>query len=271
MQHSLVFDIGCHNGQDSDFYLKKGFTVIAVEANPVLCAELKARFSDEIASGRFVLVEKAISEWDGEVEFFMNLKVSIWGTIRPNWAARNAAIGAESKKVLVPSIKFSSLIEEFGVPYYLKIDIEGADLLCLEGLLQFNARPAFVSIEIEHRSLLRAEMNLLCKLGYTKFQIVEQGLIHQQAPPYPAREGVYVDYQFSEGASGVFGRELQAVWMTRRTFMAQYYRLLVRNRLLGLLKRIPVVNRLASRYLISWYDIHAALTAPISTGEQRAS
>jgi hypothetical protein len=29
---NLIFDLGSHNGQDSDFYLKKGFTVVAVEA-----------------------------------------------------------------------------------------------------------------------------------------------------------------------------------------------------------------------------------------------
>jgi FkbM family methyltransferase len=127
LKNSLIFDVGCHNGQDSDFFLRKGFTVVAVEANPTLCAELRRRFSSHIADGRFVLVEKAIAEQAGEVEFFMNLNVSTWGTIRANMAERNAAGGTESKKIVVPSIKFSSLIEKFGVPYYLKVDIEGAD------------------------------------------------------------------------------------------------------------------------------------------------
>jgi FkbM family methyltransferase len=258
MRESLIFDIGCHDGQDSDFYLKKGFTVVAVEANPALCVDLRRQFAAAIAEGRFVLVEQAIAEREGEVEFFVNLKASIWGTIRENWADRNAAIGAESKKIVVPSVKFASLIEQFGVPHYLKIDIEGADLLCLEGLLASNDKPAFLSIEIEHRSFLRDEMKLLRKLGYTRFQIVEQGLVNEHRPPYPSREGSYVDYQFSYGASGLFGKELPNKWTTHGKFMAQYYRLLVRNRLFGLAKRLPLVNRLASRYSVSWYDIHAA-------------
>ena len=29
---NLIYDLGSHNGQDSEFYLKKGFTVVAVEA-----------------------------------------------------------------------------------------------------------------------------------------------------------------------------------------------------------------------------------------------
>ena len=44
---NLIYDLGCHNGQDSDFCLKKGFTVFAVEANPELCDVLKLRFLEE--------------------------------------------------------------------------------------------------------------------------------------------------------------------------------------------------------------------------------
>ena len=36
-QNLLIFDIGCHLGEDSEFYLRKGFKVVAVEANPELC------------------------------------------------------------------------------------------------------------------------------------------------------------------------------------------------------------------------------------------
>ena len=36
IKKNLIFDLGFHNGDDSDFYLKKGFNVIALEANPEL-------------------------------------------------------------------------------------------------------------------------------------------------------------------------------------------------------------------------------------------
>src|SRR5580692_10743206 len=110
MQESLIFDIGCHQGEDSDFYLKKGFKVIAVEANPALCGELKQKFSDQIADGRLVLVEKAIAEHAGEVEFFVNEKVSIWGTLSAQMAKRNEYVGAKSTKIVVPAITFASLV-----------------------------------------------------------------------------------------------------------------------------------------------------------------
>ena len=33
---NLIFDIGMHIGQDTEFYLKKGFRVVAIEADPTL-------------------------------------------------------------------------------------------------------------------------------------------------------------------------------------------------------------------------------------------
>jgi FkbM family methyltransferase len=82
---SLIFDLGCHVGQDSDFYLKKGFTVVAVEASPTLCAQLKQRFPVEIAQNRFPLVEKAIAEQAHEVEFYVHSEESIRGTTIPEF------------------------------------------------------------------------------------------------------------------------------------------------------------------------------------------
>jgi FkbM family methyltransferase len=254
-----IFDIGCHTGEDSDFYLRKGFTVVAVEANPSLCVLLKRRFSNQIAERRFLLVEKAIAEHAGDVTFFINVNATIWGTIREDWAQRNARRGARSETITVPSIRFASLIEEFGIPYYLKIDIEGADSLCLDGLLAFENRPQFVSFEIEHWSLLRKEMNILAKLGYKRFKIVNQGLVREQVPPWPAREGVYVDYRFEDDASGLFGNELKDDWTTRVGVIAQLYKLIGRKIIMGTAKRLPAVNRLMPSRS-AWYDMHAALS-----------
>ena len=255
----IIFDIGCHTGEDSDFYLRKGFTVVAVEANPALCVLLKQRFAQQISERRFFLIEKAIAENNGEVSFFINVDASIWGTIREDWAQRNERRGARSEKITVPSIRFSSLIEEFGVPYYLKIDIEGADSLCLDGLLRFESRPRFVSFEIEHWSLLRKEMSILAKLGYGKFKIVNQGLVREQVPPQPAREGIYVDYRFEDDASGLFGNELDGDWTSRGKVMAQLYLLIGRKIVTGVTRKLPAANRFAPRHS-SWYDMHAALS-----------
>ena len=32
----LIYDVGMHKGEDTEFYLRKGFRVIAIEADPDL-------------------------------------------------------------------------------------------------------------------------------------------------------------------------------------------------------------------------------------------
>ena len=98
VDRSLIFDVGCNDGQDSDFYLKKGFRVVGVEANPALCEALKKRFAQEIAEGRFILVCEAIAEQAGEVEFYLNEIENIRSTIMPDHAELAAALGRLSDK-----------------------------------------------------------------------------------------------------------------------------------------------------------------------------
>ena len=210
---NLIYDLGSHNGQDSEFYLKKGFTVVAVEANPALCDHLKRRFGREIAEGRYVLIERAVGERFGKVTFFVNTERSIWGTTEynPRYKGRSS-VSANWTEIVVPSIPFSWLTDQFGVPYYLKIDIEGADVLCLEDLMNEEDRPNFISIERQpFLADQLKELALLKALGYTEYKIVDQKAVMHQQPPKPAREGVYVDHKFEFDATGLFGEETPAL------------------------------------------------------------
>ncbi|WP_213290147.1 FkbM family methyltransferase [Bradyrhizobium sp. sGM-13] len=249
----LIFDVGCHRGEDSRFFLRKGFHVVAVEANPALCRELRETFSREMASGQFVLVEKAIAEVPGEVEFFVNSAHSIWGTIRGEFVERDKENFA---KIVVPSVTFNSLLQCYGVPRYLKIDIEGADMLCLESLLSESDRPDFVSFESDRKTIsaLRSELSLLIRLGYRRFQLVDQKAVQKQEQPFPAREGLYADCGIAPDASGLFGLELPGHWLSPPGFVARYMRVMARDRLVGLARRCGLPNLIRG----SWYDIHAA-------------
>jgi FkbM family methyltransferase len=253
----LIFDLGCHRGEDSRFYLAKGFRVIGVEANPALCAELRAMFSKEIASGHFTLVENAIAEREGTVPFYVS-GISIWGSLRPDWAGR----ADDVRSIDVPAITFGSLIEHFGMPYYLKIDIEGADILCLQGLQAFSQKPNFVSFECGDRSIpnLRNELALLRRLACRRFQIINQAFISAQREPFPAREGCYVGHVVTAGSSGLFGNELS--WLSPSGFVAKYMGIYAREKAARKAARASrkaglarVADALDHWY---WYDIHAA-------------
>ena len=128
-RQDLIFDVGFHKGEDTDFYLRLGFNVIAFEANPDLVEECRRRFPTEMRSGQLTIVEGAIAKDGAEktVPFFVNRRKSEWGTANASFVARNLAYGAPSAEVIVNSIDVADAFNRFGTPYYLKIDIEGSD------------------------------------------------------------------------------------------------------------------------------------------------
>ena len=93
MDPQLICDVGAHLGEDTDFYLKKGLKVVAIEANPVLAEKLRERLRSNLAGGSLVVLNAAIAENAGELDFYVNQSLSVWGTIRPAWAERNAFFG----------------------------------------------------------------------------------------------------------------------------------------------------------------------------------
>lgn len=160
----LVFDIGFHNGNDTAHYLSRGFRVVAVEANPAFVAEGRRRFAEEIQAGRLELVGMGISKEAGEADFFINTGNSEWSSFVPSFGQR----GGSFSVVRVPTITMGALIKRFGVPYYAKIDIEGADWHCLNDLP--SNPPRYVSVEahrLEYLAVLYAK-------GYRRFKIVNQ-------------------------------------------------------------------------------------------------
>lgn len=152
LQSDLIFDVGMHLGEDSAFYLQKGYRVVGFEANPDLVAHNQSRFVREIDSGRLVVVPGAIAENAQEsISFYQHPTKSVWGTITPTWADRNAHRG-ESRRIDVDVVDFAAVIRQYGIPWFVKIDIEGADKLCLRTLAEFEERPTYLSIEARKRT-----------------------------------------------------------------------------------------------------------------------
>lgn len=97
MRHDdLIYDVGMHKGEDTQYYLRKAFRVVAFEANPALVSECRARFAGELQSGRVSIVEGAIvpaAYREDRVAFFMNERKSVFGTIDAGWVQRNSRLG----------------------------------------------------------------------------------------------------------------------------------------------------------------------------------
>ena len=270
MVDDLIYDIGMHTGKDTAYYLKKGFRVVAVEANPELVRKVSGLFAEEIRSDRLTVYNAAIGEIEGPATFYINDDKDDWGTTSREFVERNEALGTTHRAIEVPGVPLAKIIRECGVPYYAKVDIEGADLLCLKAFLDFDAKPKYLSIEsslIDYESVL-GELSHMWVLGYREFKIVNQALNRSVKCPNPALEGVYVDQAFDGHMSGPFGEEAPGQWQNIGTTLKRYRKILADTEKFGATGKyydtwiMTVDNwfrKLSKTEPTGWYDIHAKL------------
>jgi FkbM family methyltransferase len=282
----LIYDVGAHQGEDTEFYLKKGFRVVAIEAVPEFCARLRERFPEAVRDGRLAILNVAVSRAAGTTDFYVDEAHSHFGTANLEWVKRNRLLGAgRTRRISVAARSLADIFEEHGVPRYCKIDIEGNDLDALKSLAGSIEVPPYLSIESEKRdwSLLLEEFKTFRVLGYSRYQIVDQTLIEVlQAAPRPAREGCDCDHVFQPGSSGLFGEELPGMWLAlpeaiaacRQIFCGHAlngdYGLFTRKlgifRTLGRIQAMTTQLKNLTGFVTAasvlpwpaWYDIHAA-------------
>jgi FkbM family methyltransferase len=264
----LVFDVGLHKGEDTDFYLKKGFNVVAIEADPELASECRSRFAPEIEADRLHIIDGAISRRSGRVSFYKS-DHSVWGTTCKQWAERNERLGARARLIEIDTVDIGTLLQQYGVPYYLKVDIEGSDRLVLDALRDAPVLPPFISIESEKVSLakLRSELLLLKQLGYSEYKIVQQESIPGSVLRTTTLNGQPLIHTFENHSSGPFGDDLSGRWLTYRQAMLRYVCIFLLYRLFGddgLLLKIKggghlraILSNLTKKPLPGWFDTHA--------------
>jgi FkbM family methyltransferase len=71
MNPKLIYDVGMHNGDDTAYYLRRGFRVVAIEPNPTLVATASERFCREIEAGELKILNVGVAAEDGELPFWV--------------------------------------------------------------------------------------------------------------------------------------------------------------------------------------------------------
>ena len=237
VQDDLIYDVGFHVGEDTDFYLRKGFRVVAIEANPRLVEQARERFGSYIASGQLVLLNIGIGEREETLPFYVNKAVSEWSSFDEHIGTTRG----EYHVIDVPVANLATIFEQQGIPYYLKIDIEGFDFLGLKSLRALCNRPRFVSVENGQPYMLRE----MVELGYREFKFINQQGVSEMRLPNPAREGRYVEHRFPAGASGPFGEETIGEWKTAEEILPEI--------------KAYWDNPGRNPHVHGWFDLHAKL------------
>ena len=228
MNKKIIYDLGSNNGDDIPYYLKKGDIVIAVEANPVLCEEIRNKFNIEIEQGRLFVESCVLTTGDtpDEVYFYIHKINHVLSQFPPPLNT------GDFEKVLLPSKSVQQLISKYGDPYYIKIDIEHYDESILRTLFEHNIVPPFISAESHSIGVF----SLLVAMGrYNAFKLVDGNSVSKKYINHKIISNEKAEfYSFPYHSAGPFGEDIDGEWMTADNF----YQLLAFEKL-------------------GWKDIHA--------------
>lgn len=134
---SLVFDIGANIGRMTYQYLALGARVVAVEPQSVCVnEELLPRFGND---ERVTIVHKACGAQEGEATMAIYGHGSTISTFVPDhyWGPGPWEGTPRDGSETVEMTTLDALIEEYGRPDFIKIDVEGYEHEVLQGLSQF--------------------------------------------------------------------------------------------------------------------------------------
>lgn len=233
----LIYDVGMHNGDDTAFYLAKNFRVIAIEANPELADQARKKFHDEVENLRLTILNIGIAESNGVLPFYVNGKHSEWSSFDRDIGSREGL----ARVIDVPTTTLDKVMIEYGVPYYLKLDIEGFDFLALRQTSKLRRKPKYISVENGFPEML----SFLSSRGYSQFKFVNQALIKHSSETIATNDpNNPFEWHFPFGSSGSFGENAIGSWKSRDEILRE------------ILAYWGKPNR--DENIDGWYDLHAA-------------
>lgn len=131
---NLVFDVGANIGQRSEIFAQLAQKVIAIEPQPNCVRHLKSRFR---FNRRVVIQQVALGDKAGEATMWQSSSPGISSMSRRFIDTMGSSVFRDEKwdkEIRVATTTLDDLINTFGVPAFMKIDVEGYELKVLQGL-----------------------------------------------------------------------------------------------------------------------------------------
>lgn len=127
----LCFDIGVRDGRVTTELLKLGAEVVCVEPLSQHVKQMQEKFGDAIT-----IVEAAVSFRDGYAQLYQRGANKGSSTLRPDVYSKQVGRGWKDFRLqtTVETMTLDALVELFGFPMFIKLDIEGSEYWALKGL-----------------------------------------------------------------------------------------------------------------------------------------
>lgn len=149
----LVFDVGANLGSYADIFASLGARVVALEPNPDCVSHIRRSYSGQAID----VVNTAVGRDPGLATIRL-AKRSDMSSMSADWIqaiqkAQTLDTSVWERELTVPVVTLDSLIARYGIPKFIKIDVEGLEEEVLQGL---SVQPPLLSFEFNTNFLSSA-------------------------------------------------------------------------------------------------------------------
>lgn len=130
---NFVFDVGAHKGSKTDLYLLLNAKVLCIEPQPNCVEILKEKYS---SNSNIQILNSGLSDSEGKLQLHICSIAPTISTFSNEWQHGRFIDYSWDSTIEVSMTTLDKVIQEFGLPDFCKIDVEGFEYEVLKGLSQ---------------------------------------------------------------------------------------------------------------------------------------
>lgn len=164
----MFFDIGSNIGSWALANISQCDKIVSVEASPTTFSKLV----NKCVNDKIILLNYAVCNNNGNDITFYNARCDVLSTINKEWLVSESSrfCNQPFTEITCKTITIDNLIEKYGIPDLIKIDVEGGEYECISSLTQ-KVKLLCFEWAAELNSISYKCIDHLFNLGFTRYYI----------------------------------------------------------------------------------------------------